>query len=149
MPFNALDFTLQSRLNLDTRHSTSYNLGPGKRALGTRLDQLELNPYNLVKLPKKLNIDLCQFFFFFIERRHCSYKNHEIKTRGHRTGFGGRAEESARKLHFLRFLREEWGEFQNGSYVEGGRRLFFGPFVCLFFFFSKTFSFFDRLKIYQ
>ena len=40
MPFNALDFTLQSRLNLDTRHSTSYNLGPGKSALGTRLDQL-------------------------------------------------------------------------------------------------------------
>ena len=64
------------------------------------------------------------------------------------TGFVGRAEESAHKLHFLRFLREEWGEFENGIYVEGGRRLFFVPFVCLFFF-GKTFSFFDRLKIYQ
>ena len=86
-------------------------------------------------------------FFFFVERRHCSYKNHEIKTRGHRTGFGGRAEESAHKLHFLRFLREEWGEFQNGIYVEGERRLFFGPFVCLFvFFFVKHFHFLTDLK---
>ena len=32
------------------------------------------------------------------------------------------AAESALKMHFHRFLREDWGEFQNGMYVEGGRR---------------------------
>ena len=46
--------------------------------------------FNLVKLPKKLNIDLCQFFFL-IERKHCPYKNHEIKNGGHLTRFCDRA----------------------------------------------------------
>ena len=46
--------------------------------------------FNLVKLPKKLNIDLCQFFFL-IERKHCPYENHEIKNGGHLTRFCDRA----------------------------------------------------------
>jgi len=25
-------------------------------------------------------------------------------------------------MHFLRFLREDWDEYQNGMYVEGGRK---------------------------
>ena len=44
------------------------------------------------------------------------------KNWGHRTGFCGRAEESAHRMHFFRFLREDWGEFQNGKCVEGGRK---------------------------
>ena len=34
----------------------------------------------------------------------------------------GRAADSAHHLHFLRILREDWGEFQSGIYVEGGRK---------------------------
>ena len=41
---------------------------------------------------------------------------------GHRTRFCGRAPESAHQMHFLRFLREDWGEFQNRMYVKGGRK---------------------------
>ena len=44
------------------------------------------------------------------------------KNKGHRACFGGRAAESAHHLHFLRFLREDWGDFQSGVYVEGGRK---------------------------
>ena len=33
-----------------------------------------------------------------------------------------RAAESAHQMHFLRFLREDWGELQNGMYVEGERK---------------------------
>ena len=29
----------------------------------------------------------------------------------------GRAAESAHQMHFLRLLREDWGEFQNGIYA--------------------------------
>ena len=36
--------------------------------------------------------------------------------------FCGRAAESAHQMHFLRFLREDWGEFQNGTYVKGERK---------------------------
>ena len=41
---------------------------------------------------------------------------------GHRSRFCGRAEESALQMHFLRFLREDWGEFQNTMYVKGERK---------------------------
>ena len=44
------------------------------------------------------------------------------KNKGHRACFCGRAADSAHHLHFLRILREDWGEFQNGIYVEGGRK---------------------------
>ena len=30
--------------------------------------------------------------------------------------------ESAHQMHFLRFLREDWGEFRNRMYVKGGRK---------------------------
>ena len=36
--------------------------------------------------------------------------------------FCGRAADSAQHMHFLRLLREDWGVFQNGVYVEGERR---------------------------
>ena len=36
--------------------------------------------------------------------------------------FCGRATEGAHQMHFLRFLREDWGEFQNGTYVKGERK---------------------------
>ena len=42
--------------------------------------------------------------------------------RGHRSRLCGRAAESARQMHFLRFVREDWGEFQNTMYVKGERK---------------------------
>ena len=56
-----VNFTLQSRLNLDKRYSTLFQSVRG--VIGSCL-------YYLVKLPKKLNLDLCQFFL--TERKHCS-----------------------------------------------------------------------------
>ena len=44
------------------------------------------------------------------------------KRGGHGSRFCGRAAESARQMHFLRFLREDWGEFQNTMYVKGERK---------------------------
>ena len=41
---------------------------------------------------------------------------------GHRTRFCGRAAKSAHQMHFLPFLREDWGEFQDRMYVKGGRK---------------------------
>ena len=46
----------------------------------------------------------------------------EIKNGGHSICFCGRAAESAHQMHFLRFLREDWGEFQSRMYVKGGRK---------------------------
>ena len=48
--------------------------------------------------------------------------NHEIKNGRHRTRFCGRDSESAHRMHFLRLMGEDWGEFRNGMYVEGRRR---------------------------
>ena len=45
-----------------------------------------------------------------------------MKYGGHRTPCCGRAAESVHHMHFLRVLREDWGEYQNGMYVEGGRK---------------------------
>ena len=61
--------------------------------------------------------------FFLIERKHCCYKNHEIKNGGHRTRFCDRAVESAHQMYILRFWRKDCGEFQNGMYVEGARSI--------------------------
>ena len=36
--------------------------------------------------------------------------------------FAAELRDSAHHMHFLRLLREDWGVFQNGVYVEGGRR---------------------------
>ena len=41
-----------------------------------------------------------------------------IHLRTRKMPFCGRAAESALKMHFHRLLRENWGEFQNGMYVE-------------------------------
>ena len=38
---------------------------------------------------------------------------------GSPNSFSGRAAESAHQMHFLRFLREDWNEFQNRMYVKG------------------------------
>ena len=44
------------------------------------------------------------------------------KTKGHRACVCGKAADSAHHLHFLRFLREDWGEFQSGMYVKVGKK---------------------------
>ena len=41
---------------------------------------------------------------------------------GHRTRFCGRAAENVPLMHVPLFLKEDWGKFQNGIYVEGGRK---------------------------
>ena len=104
MLFNALVFTLRSKVDLIWTHAILPVIAQSAQ---------------FGKIAKKLNIDLCQFFL--IERKHCSYYKHEIKIGGHRTRFCGRAAESEHQMHFLRFLRGNWGEFQNGMYLEGGR----------------------------
>ena len=47
------------------------------------------------------------------ERKHCPYQNHEKQNRGHSARFCRGAAESAHQTHFLRCLREDWGEIQN------------------------------------
>ena len=42
------------------------------------------------------------------------------KNSGHRACFCGRAADSVHYLHFLRVLREDWGNFESGMYVGGG-----------------------------
>ena len=62
MLFNALVFTLRPKVDIiwtrDVRPARAQSV-------------------QLSKIAKKLNTDLCQFFP--IERKHCSYENHEIK----------------------------------------------------------------------
>ena len=43
--------------------------------------------------------------------------------------FCGRAAESAHQMHFLRFLRDDWGEFLNRKYVERGKKVLKNPFL--------------------
>ena len=43
------------------------------------------------------------------------------KNKGHCACFCGSAADSAHHLHFLSVLIEDWGEFQSGMYVGGGR----------------------------
>ena len=81
---------LQSRIKLDTRYST-------------RDSAIQFS-----KIAKNMNLDWC--LSFLNERKHCPYQNHEIKNGGHRTRFCARAAESVHQMHFLRFLREDWGE---------------------------------------
>ena len=105
MSFNALVFTLRSKVDL----------------IWTRaIRPVKAQSVKFSKIAKKLNIDLWQFFL--IERKHRSYWNHETQNRGHRTRFCGRAATSAHQMHFLRFLRVDWGEFHNmhipSTYIE-------------------------------
>ena len=94
MPFNVLVFTLRSKVELNWTRAIVHVIAQSVQ---------------FSKTAKKLNIDLCQFFL--TERKHCPYYNHEIKNGGYRTRFCSRAAESAHQMHFLRFLREDWGEF--------------------------------------
>ena len=105
MPFKALVFTLRSKVELNWT-----------RAIRPVIDQ----SVQFSKIAKKLNIDLSQFFSHRKEALSLliSWK----KNGGHRTRFCGRAAESAHQMHFLRFLREVWSEFQNRMYVKGGRK---------------------------
>ena len=43
-------------------------------------------------------------------------------SRDHRTRFWDSSAESAHQMHFVRFLREDWDEFQNRMYVKAGRK---------------------------
>ena len=93
-------FTLQSRLNLDTRYST-----------------------RLVKLPQKAQHRFMPIQFCLIERKHCCYLNHGIKNGVTVLFFAVELKKVSTKhdqMYFLQFLREDWGEFQN-RYVEGAR----------------------------
>ena len=82
---NALVFTLRSKVDLIW-------------TLAVRSVIAQSVHFN--KISKTQNINLCQFFFL-IERKHCSYWNHETKSGGQRTRFCGRAAESAHQMHFL------------------------------------------------
>ena len=46
--------------------------------------------------------------------------------------FAAELRDSAHHMHFLRFLSEDWGVFQNGVYVEGGRRQWIIRFFRIF-----------------
>ena len=85
------------------------------------VDPLQLNPYDSVELPpKKLNK---RFKSIFSHRKEALFLLKSWnKNGGHRTRFCGRAAETAHQMHFLRFLRQDWGEFQNGMYAEGRRK---------------------------
>ena len=82
MPFNALVFTLRSKVELNWTRA---------------FRPVMVQSVQFSKIAKKLNIDLCQFF-------------------------SHRKEALSLQTHFLRFLREDWGEFQNRMYVKGGRK---------------------------
>ena len=51
-----------------------------------------------------------------------SFSRTAAGNRAYRTRFSSRTAENAHQMHFLRFLREDWGEFQNRMYVKGGRK---------------------------
>ena len=105
VPFNAVVFTLRSKVDL----------------IWTRaIRPVTAQSLQFSKIAKKLNIDLCQFFSHLKEALFVLKSWN--KNRGHRTRFCSRTAESAHKINFLRFLTEDWGEFKNGMYVEGGRK---------------------------
>ena len=105
MLFNALVFTLRSKVELYWT-----------RAIQPVITQ----SVQFSKIAKNLNIDLCQFFSH--RKEALSSLKPWNKNGGHRTRFCGRAAESPHQMHHLRYLREDWGEFQNGMYVKGARK---------------------------
>ena len=86
-------FTLQSRLNLDTRYLSCCS------------------SVQFSKIAKKLNIDLCQFFSHWKEALFL-LKSWNIKW-GSPYSFCSIAVKSAHQMHFLRFFSEDWGQFQH------------------------------------
>ena len=82
MPFNALVFTLRSKVELNW-----------SRAIRRVIPQ----SVQFSKIAEKLNIDLCQFFSHWKEAPSL------LKKGGHRTRFCGRAAESAHQMHFPDF----------------------------------------------
>ena len=105
MPFSALVFALRSKVELNWT-----------RAIRSVIAQ----SVQFSKIAKKLNIDLCQFF------SHRKEALSLLKSRNKKWvsaySFCGRAAESVHQMHFLRFLTEDWGEFQNRMYVKEGRK---------------------------
>ena len=105
MPFNALVFTLHSKVEI----------------IWTRdIRPVRAQSVQLSKIAKKLNTDLCQFFP--IERKHCCHQNHEIKKGGHCPRFCGRAANVRVKFISSDFW-EDWGNF-NGSGKRALKNLF-------------------------
>ena len=107
MPFNALVFTLRSKVELNWTRAIRHVIAQSVQ---------------FSKIAKKLNIDLCQFFSHRKEELSLLNNIIEKKNWGHHTRFRSRAAESAHQTHFLPFLREDWGKFQNGIYVKWERK---------------------------
>ena len=105
MPFNALVFTLRYKVELNWT-----------RAIRPVIAQ----SVQFGKTAKKLNIDLCQFFSH--RKEALSLLKSRNKKWGSAYSFCGRVAEGVHQMHFLRFLREDWGVFQNRMYVKGGRK---------------------------
>ena len=105
MPFNALVFTSRSKVELNWTRA---------------FRPLMAQSVQFSKIAKKLNIDLCQFFCH--RNQALSLLKSWNKKWGSPYSFLRRAAESAHQTHFLRFLGEDWGEFQNRMYVKGGRK---------------------------
>ena len=105
IPFNALVFTLRSKAEL--------NWTPAFRPVMAQSVQFS-------KIAKKTEHRFVPIFFS--SKEALSLLKSWNKNGGHRTRFCGRAAESAHQTHFLRFLREDWGEFQNRMYVKGGKK---------------------------
>ena len=76
MPFNALVFTLRSKVELNWTRATRH---------------VKAQSVQFSKIAKKLNIDLCQFF---------SHRKEALSSYRTRTRFCGRAAESAHQMHF-------------------------------------------------
>ena len=114
MPFNALVFTLRYKVELNWT-----------RAIRPVIAQ----SVQLSKIAKKLNIDMCHFFLIKGKWRIFSFLFFSFLNGGHRARFCSRAAGSAHQMHFLRFLKEDWGTFQNVMYVKGERKYLKNP--CL------------------
>ena len=106
IPFFALVFTLRSKVDLILT-----------RAIGPIIAQ----SVQFSKIVKKLNIDSCQFFSHWKEALFL------LKLWSKKWGSPySFLRQSCRKCApnaFSPILWEDWGEFQNGMYVEGARKL--------------------------
>ena len=105
MPFNALVFTLRSKVELNWTRAIRHVIAQS--------DQFS-------KIAKKLNIDLCQFFS--CRKEALFLLKSWDKKGGSPYSFLRQSTESAHQMHFLWFLREDWDGFQNDMYVEGTKK---------------------------
>ena len=102
MPFNALVFTLRSKVELNWTRAIRHVIAQSVQ---------------FSKIAKKLNIDLCNFFL--TKRKHCPYQNHEIKNGGHRTRFCRSAAESSHHTHFSDFWESTGARFKMACVWKG------------------------------